>query len=629
MTDKTLYNEKSIESLSPLEFTRLRPGVYYGSTEYTTQHVIEIEANALDEVKLGHGNKIEVTIHKDNSVSVRDYGQGFVYSMREDGKSILEAAFSVMNTSGKYSEDGVYEGTALGLNGIGSKLTNFLSHWCNVTSYRDGQFERVEFIEGEFHDRKVGKSNEPSGTLVEWLPAEQFFDHVEPNIEELKKLFRDHSCLVQGLTIVLDNKGEKTTFQAKNGLNDLADEATKGKEIIKNRFTTSFEDGKNKIDLLLTYTSNHSLNIIPYVNIGLTESGPHIVQIKTLLTREFNKFFREKGYLKDKDENLSGDDIQEGMCLIFNITAPGVSYDAQTKSRVVKLDMKPFTSAIAENLQFWLSANEKEIKTIAEKALVARKAREAARKARDAARGLKPEKKQSLKAKMALSEKFTDCVNKDPKNRHLLLVEGESAAGSAIEARNTKTDAIYQLRGKTISPLKQSIDKILANQEMSDIIRIIGAGFGKDFDVSKCQFDKIVITSDADSDGADIELLLTTFFFTYMRPLVEAGKLYRAVTPLYIVTYRGKEEYLFTEEEMEEYRKTHTGNYEVLRAKGLGELDPEDLQKVCFKDQRFKRITVSDAKKTEELLEVLMGQAVDPRKKYIYDNATTLGFEFD
>lgn len=629
MSDKTLYNEKSIESLSPLEFTRLRPGVYAGSTEYSTQLVVEIESNSLDEVRLNHGDKIEITINKDNSIAVRDYGQGFIYSMREDGKSILEAAFSVLNTSGKFNSDGVYEGTALGLNGIGSKLTNFLSHWCNVTSYRDGHQERVEFVEGVFKNRVYTSSNAPSGTLVEWMPSEEFFEHVEPDINELKKLFKAHVCLIPGLTITLDNKGEKTIFQAKNGLNDLADEATKGKEIIKNRFTTQFKDGKYDLDLLLTYTNNHSLTIIPYVNIGLTDSGPHIVQIKTLLTREFNKFFREKGYLKEKDENLSGEDIQEGMFLVFNITAPGVSYDAQTKSRIVKLDMKPFTSALAENLQFWLSANEKEIKVIAEKALVARKAREAARKARDAARGVKPEKKQTLKAKMALSEKFTDCVNKDPKNRHLLLVEGESAAGSAIEARNTKTDAIYQLRGKTISPLKQSVDKILANQEMSDIIRIIGAGFGKDFDLSKCQFDKIVITSDADSDGADIELLLTTFFFTYMRPLVEAGKLYRAVTPLYIVTYRGKEEYLFTEEEMDEYRKSHTGSFEVLRAKGLGELDPEDLQKVCFKDQRFKRITVSDAAAAEKLLEILMGSAVDPRKKYIYDNATTLGFEFD
>lgn len=630
MADKTLYTEKSIESLSPLEFTRLRPQVYAGDCTYSTQTVIEIVSNAIDEVRLGHGDKIEVSINKDNAVRVRDYGQGFVYSMREDGESILQASFDVMNTSGKYREDGTYEGTSLGTYGIGSKLTNFLAHWCDVFSTRDGQTEHIHFKEGVFESRELLPANtKTSGTIVEWLPSEEFFEHQEPDVAALKKLFRVLVCLCPGLTIEFDYKGDQTSYFAKDGLNDLVTENVGDKELMKNRLSINFADNKNKLDLVLTYTKNFSAIIVPYVNTGLTESGPHITQLKTIITREFNKFFRDKGWLKEKDDNLSGEDIQEGMYVVFNLTAPNVGYDAQVKSRITKLDMKPFTSTIAENIQYWLAANEKDVKALADKALNARKAREAARKARDAARGLKPEKKQSLKAKMALSEKFTDCVNKDPKNRHLLLVEGESAAGSAIEARNTKTDAIYQLRGKTISPLKQSIDKILANQEMSDIIRIIGAGFGKDFDVSKCQFDKIVITSDADSDGADIELLLTTFFFTYMRPLVEAGKLYRAVTPLYIVTYRGKEEYLFTEEEMEEYRKTHTGNYEVLRAKGLGELDPEDLQKVCFKDQRFKRITVSDAKKTEELLEILMGQAVDPRKKYIYDNATTLGFEFD
>ena len=452
---------------------------------------------------------------------------------------------------------------------------------------------------------------------------------MEPDVNALKKLFKVLVCLCPGLTIEFDNKGEKSSYYAKDGLNDLVTENAGDKEILKNRLSINFSDNKNKLDLVLTYTKANSSTIIPYVNTGLTESGPHITQLKTIITREFNKFFRDKGWLKEKDENLTGEDIQEGMYVVFNITAPNVAYDAQVKSRITKLDMKPFTAAIAEHIQFWLAANEKDIKTLADKAVTARKAREAARKARDAARGIKPKKDQSLKAKMALSEKFTDCSNKSPKDRNLLLVEGESAAGSAIEARNTKTDAIYQLRGKTISPLKQSVEKILANQEMSDIIRIIGAGFGSSFDVSRCQFDKIVITSDADSDGADIELLLTTFFFTYMRPLVEAGKLYRAVTPLYIVTSRGKDEYFFTEEEMDTYRATHKGGYEVLRAKGLGELDPEELQKVCFKDQRFKRITISDAKKTEELLEILMGSAVEPRKQYIYDNATTLGFEFD
>lgn len=549
--------------------------------------------------------------------------------MRDDGKSILEASFSVMNTSGKYSDSGVYEGTALGLNGIGSKLTNYLSHWCEVMSYRDGYMEHVKFKEGVFEKRSYTKIDVPTGTCVEWLPSEEFFDHVEPDINALTKLFKVLVCLCPGLTIDFDNKGEKTTYHAQNGLHDLVDEATAGNELLKNRFSTNFEDGKNKLDLVLTYTKAYSLTVVPYVNTGLTEAGPHITQIKTLLTREFNKFFREKGWLKDKDENLSGEDVGEGMYVVFNITSPGVAYDAQTKSRVVKIDMKPFTSVLSEQFQFWLTSNEKEIKQIVDKALSARKAREAARKARDAARGLKPKKGEGLKAKMAISQKFTDCGNKNPKDRNLLLVEGESAAGSAIEARNPQTDAIYQLRGKTISPRKQSVEKILANQEMSDIIRVIGAGFGDGFDVSKMDFDKIVITSDADSDGASIELLLTTFFFTYMRPLVEAGKLYRAVTPLYIVHTKKEDLYFFTEEEMEEYRTSHKSGYEVTRAKGLGELDAAELHAVCFEHQRFKRITVSDAKKADELLEILMGQAVEPRKQYIYDNATTLGFEFD
>ena len=371
------------------------------------------------------------------------------------------------------------------------------------------------------------------------------------------------------------------------------------------------------------------MNMISYVNTGETDSGPHITQIKTIITREFNKFFKDKGWLKEKDSNLEGGDIQEGMVIAFNITAPGISYDAQTKSRIVKIDMTPFTSIIAESIQSWLSANEKDIKAIFDKSINARKAREAAKKARDAARNIKPKEK-GLKAKMALSNKFIDCVNKDPKNRNLLLVEGLSAGSSAIEARNEKTDCIYMLRGKIVSPLKTTIDKILANQEMSDIVKVIGGGFGQDFNVNKMNFDKIVITTDADSDGADIELLLITFFFTYMRPLVEAGKLYRAVTPLYIVRTGKEELYFYTEEEMNAFKASHSDNsYDILRAKGLGELNAVDLHKVCFENQRFKKITISDAKETQKLLEILQGQAVGPRKQFIYDNAEQLGFNFD
>jgi len=629
-----LYDEKSIESLSPLEFTRLRPGVYVGSTEYSTQLLIEIVSNAVDEFKAGHGNKIIVTIKKDNTIIVEDNGQGFIpNAMRDDGKTVLEASFSVLNTSGKYSDDGVYEGTALGLNGIGSKLTTYLSHWLEGITHRNGRYEHIWFKEGVFDKRDVGawdNKKNPSGTLVQWQPNEEFFTHPEVDIPVIINLFKVIACLCPGLTIELNREGQpQVVFASKNGLMDLVDEAVKGKEILKNRLNFNFSDGKNKLDLVLTYTNAYSATIVPYVNTGLTDSGPHITQIKTILTREMNKFFREKGWLKDKDENLTGEDCQEGMCIAFNVTAPGVAYDAQTKSRVVKLDMKPFTAAIAEELQYWLAANEKDIKGIADKALNARKAREAARKARDAARGVKAKKETGLKAKMQISNKFIDCTNKNPKNRNLLLVEGLSAGASAVEARNPKTDCIYMLRGKIVSPLKTAVDKILANQEMSDIVRVIGAGFDSSFDVNKMNFDKIVITSDADSDGADIELLLITFFYTYMRPLVEAGKLYRAVTPLYIIRQKGKEYYCYSEDELTEWKNSHSGSYDLLRAKGLGELNPEDLQKVCFMNERYKRISISDAEKTTELLNILMGSAVEPRKQYIYDNANELGFNFE
>ena len=624
-----LYNESSLISLNPLEFTRLRPQVYAGDCTYSTQLLIEIFSNAVDEFNAGHGNQIDVSINKD-IVTVQDYGQGFIpNSVREDGKTILEAAFSVLNTSGKYKEDGSYEGTSLGSFGIGSKITTFLSHWLTVETHRDNKYEKVTFNEGVFKDRVVGPWKKESGTIVTWQPSEEFFINTEVEISKIQTLFKTISCLCPGLTINLDNNGKKEVYQSQHGLNDLVDDAVKDKEIIANRLNIDFSQEKFKLNLVMTYTSNYSSTIIPYVNTGLTDTGAHITQLKTSLTREMNKFFREKNWLKEKDENLTGDDIQEGMYIVFNYTAPSVSYDAQVKSRITAIDTKPETSAFVTALQNWLAANEKDIKGIADKALNARKAREAAKKARDIARNGK-KKEKGLKAKMQLSSKFIDCVSKKPEERNLLLVEGLSAGSSAVEARNAKTDCIYMLRGKIISPLKTSVDKILANQEMSDITRVIGAGFGNDFDVNKMNFDKIVMTTDADSDGADIELLLITFFFTYMRPLVEKGKLYRAVTPLYIIRTGKEELYFYTEEEMENYRASHSSSgYEVLRAKGLGELNATDLHKVCFEKQRFKRITISDAEETKRLLDVLEGQAVMPRKQFIYENAKQLGFEFD
>ncbi len=417
-----LYTEKSIESLDPLSFTRLRPQVYAGDCTYSTQLLIEIFSNAVDEFNAGHGNQIDITIKKD-IVTVQDYGQGFIpNSIREDGKTILEAAFSVLNTSGKYREDGSYEGTSLGSFGIGSKITTYLSHWLRVVTWRDNKFEDIMFKEGVFEERATGSCKHESGTEVTWQPSEEFFTYTEVEINKIRSLFKTVSCLCQGLIINLNYNGTKETYVSKNGLNDLVDEAVKDKEIINNRLEVNNNQDKFKLNLIMTYTNNYTSTIIPYINTGLTDTGAHITQLKTALTREMNKFFREKGWLKEKDENLTGDDIQEGVYIVFNYTAPNVKYDAQVKTRVTGIETKPEIVAFLEGLQNWLQFNEKEIKIIADKAINARKAREAAKKARDAAR--ETEKKKKEKA-VKFDTKLADCYGKDRSKCEIYITEGK------------------------------------------------------------------------------------------------------------------------------------------------------------------------------------------------------------
>lgn len=421
-----LYTEKSIESLDPLQFTRLRPGVYCGDTTYSTQLLVEIVSNAVDEYRAGHGNKIDVIINKD-IVSVLDNGQGFIVnSVRDDGKTILEAAFSVLNTSGKYREDGTYEGTSLGSFGIGSKITTFLSNWLEVRTWRDNKTEFIRFNEGIFEKREVDdcltSGENLHGTLVKWKPSAEFFTNTIVEIEKVKSLFKTITCLCPGLTINLNYNKEKITYLSTKGLDDLADDYLKDKEILNNRFKLNFEEGKNKIDLILSYSTSYSSSVVPYVNTGLTESGPHIIQLRAVITREFNKFFRDKGWLKDKDGNLNGDDVQEGMYLIFNITAPNVQYDAQVKSTITKIDMKPFVNSFADHLAYWLNQNEKEVKALADKAINARKAREAAKKAKDAVREVGSVKKNKL---LNLPTKLIDAWSKDREKCELLICEGK------------------------------------------------------------------------------------------------------------------------------------------------------------------------------------------------------------
>lgn len=627
MVDNKLYNEKSIESLSPLEFTRLRPGVYAGDCTYSTQLLVEIISNAVDEFRLGHGNVIKVTV-KGDVVIVEDNGQGFIpNSFRDDGKTILEAAFSVLNTSGKYREDGTYEGTSLGSFGIGSKITTYLSHWLEVITYRDNKYEHIWFKEGEFDKRDSGAwQNGTTGTLVQWKPSEEFFTHPEVEMSKIKSLFKTITCLCPGLTIELDDNDNKITYFSKNGLNDLVDEYVKDTEFIDNRFIMNFSEGKNKMDFILTYTSNYSLNIVPYVNTGLTEKGLHITQIKTIITREFNKFFREKKWLKEKDENLTGDDIQEGMYIVFNITAPNVAYDAQVKSNITKIDMSPFTNALINNLNNWFVSNEKEVKLIADKALNARKAREAAKKAREAARS-----QQEKKAKKALKfdSKLADANSKNRKECEIYITEGDSASGNLKLARDNNTQAILPVRGKILNVRKATLDKIQKNAEIMTMIDAFGLSVDPKtmkltYRPEDLRYGKIIIESDADVDGAHIKNLFYTFIWTFCPQLIEDGYVYAGVPPLYRVT-ENKDTYVYLKDdaELEAYRKKHPGKKLALtRMKGLGEMDEVETKILVDPAQRIiNQVTVEDAKAADRLFDDLMGDAVVPRKKFIKDHS--------
>ena len=623
MAKKNLYKEDSIESLSPLQFTRLRPQVYAGDCTYSTQLLVEIVSNAIDEFRLGHGNQIDVRINKD-VITVRDYGQGFIAnSYRDDGKTILEAAFSVLNTSGKYHEDGTYEGTSLGSFGIGSKIATYLSHWLKVWTVRDHQMEQVKFKEGVFEERLSGIDNvEPAGTYVEWQPSEEFFTHTEVEIKKIKELFKTITCLCPGLTINLDNNGEKIQYFSKNGLMDLVDDGVKDKEILSRRFNFQYEKDKHKIDMVMTYTSNYNLSIIPYVNTGLTESGPHITLIKTMFTKAFNKFLRDKKWLKEKEDNLTGDDFQEGMYLVFNVTAPGVGYDAQVKSRVTKIDFTPVVGALNEALSMWFVANEKDVKIIADKALLAREAREKAKKAKEAVRNVGEKKHRILN----LPTKLVDAWGKDRLECELLIAEGDSAANGLVSARNGETQAIFPIRGKILSVLKAAPDKILANQEIVNIIKALGLEVNPKtgkmiYDEKKLRYGKIIMCCDADADGQAIKNLLLTMFWTLCPELVEAGRIYAAVPPLFRITTR-KNEYIYLRDgaALEEYKNQHQGEkFLINRNKGLGEQDPDELEECLLRPdtRNVEQIIVSDSKKTNELFDILMGTAVAPRRDYM------------
>lgn len=627
------YQAENIKSLDYFEHIRKYPGMYIGSKDAKgLMHCVkEIISNSIDEYLNGAGDTIQITFLPNNGIRIEDNGRGIPHGKHTTGCSILQACFGIANTGGKFDNATGESGynTSGGEHGTGGKAVNALSRKMIVTTSRDGIKEIVEFAKGEFVSyNKVSINKDITGTSVEFYPDDEVLEVVEFDIPGIKTMIREFSFLCKGLRFVITEPGGATEeYISHNGLADYMEYLCKGQEMLISPLYFDVHEDKFQLEVAIGYTKAYSSITKLYTNNIPQEKGTHYTGFKTAWTSNLNAFARENKWLKEKETNLTGSDYDEGMVLILNFKMIDPVFKGQNKEELSSSEGRTYTQKLTTMaLKELLPSRIKDIKIIIEKALDARKAREAAKKAKEA---IRQPKEKGLKAKLALSKKFTDCESKNPKERNLLLVEGNSAAASAIEARNTKTDCIYMLRGKVVSPLKTDIAKILQNQEMSDIIRVIGAGFGKEFDVNKMNFNKIVITSDQDSDGADIELLLLTFFYTYMRPLVEAGKLYRAVTPLYIIRQKDKEYYCYSETELAQWKESHTGSYDLLRAKGLGELNPADLHRVCFLNERYKRITISDAQKATELLEILQGPSVEPRKKYIYENATALGFEFD
>lgn len=616
MVDKNLYNEDSIQSLTPREHVQLRPGMYAGNTDTPNQLLLEVFSNALDEHNIGHGDTIIVQTKEDGVCSVEDKAQGFpIGQKREDGITVLEAAFSVMNTSGKYTDDGVYEGTSLGLNGIGLKLVTFLSEWLEVLTYQKGKSEKLRFENGIIVDKKIEKiTNKNSGTKVWFKPDKQYFKTDRVDNKFFEKFFNDICCLCNDLTIVFnDNKIHHSSIE-----DIIPIKAGKNIEIVDNHFIIEDKDFK----LAMTFTSSSAANIIPYINYGLTDQGPHITSIKSTITRVFNNWAKQNGLLKTKDKNLDGNSIQEGILLVCNILSTGVKYDAQVKTRVVSLN-SDFSSVLGEQLEIWLDNNPKDAKAIIEKALVARKAAEAAKKARAAVKA-KAVTKTKLKI-AAMPSKLADCHNKDRSKCELYLTEGDSASGGCKIIRDASFQAILGLKGKVLNCLTSDVKKIQKNAEIVDIIKALGLQWGIDnsviYDEDKLRYDKLIIAADRDVDGAHIQSLICTMLWVLIPDIILDGHVYIALPPLYKAEWNKQYKYLDDKKALEDFKKDHK-DFTLTYFKGLGEASPEELGGMIMnpKTRNIQQITVEDMGLAEKVINNLMGSDTQAKKEFVFGN---------
>ena len=627
------YGAEQIQVLEGLEAVRKRPGMYIGSTSVRGLHhmVYEIVDNCVDEALAGYCTNIKIEIEPGNIISVEDNGRGIPVEVHPKTKiSTAETVYTVLHAGGKFGGDSGYKVSG-GLHGVGASVVNALSNWTEVTIKRDGGLYQMYFEKGKTV-RKLEKIGEAkgTGTKVRFLADDTIFESLDYDYDVLEKRFREMAFLTKGLKITIEDKREETPkkaeFHFEGGLVSFVEFLNKNKDKLHKTPIYIEKAGEVPVEIAIQYTSSYSENIYTFVNnINTIEGGTHLEGFKRALTKVFNDYARNHNFLKEKDNNLQGEDIREGITAVISVKVKEPQFEGQTKTKLGNSEVTGVVqSMVNEALSTFLEENPQVAKAILEKCISASRAREAARKARELVR-----KKSSLETS-TLPGKLADCSSKNAEECEVYIVEGDSAGGSAKQGRDRKFQAILPLWGKMLNVEKARADKIYGNDKLNPVIVAIGAGIGPDFDVTKIRYGKVIIMADADVDGAHIRTLLLTFFFRYMRPLIENGNVYLAQPPLYKLSKRGMEDkYCYTDEDLEiaykelEEKGIARDTLSLQRYKGLGEMNPEQLWETTMNPETrtLVKVTMDDAIKADEIFTLLMGDEVEPRRQFIQANA--------